>query len=419
MALLSISRMPPWALFASIVGVVFFGMFTFEFIIEEQLERLFGMDHSDESDIEHWKYTIYTTLAVALALLAPFRIVGRGEREQKALNVRYKVLFEQTADYAFVLETHSEGPPIIIDGNEAAFEKHGYSRSELIGKPITFLDRGASKKLMAKRISRLQSGKLVHFEVEHTCKDDSSFWAEVAARRVIIDTREMIYTVERDITERKQAAEETQASLVEKEILLREIHHRVKNNMQVISSMLSLQANYTIDEQAQALFKDLETHIQSMALVHEKLYGATNLREINFGEYIPDLVSSLLSQYPDSQARVSVSVEVTGVALPVDKAIPCGLVISELMSNVFKHAFPDKKKGEVKIAMWQGKDGIISLQVTDNGIGFTDALDEQAGKTFGMRMLKTLVEYQLGGSIQVDGTKGTAFTITFKGEIDG
>ena len=216
-----------------------------------------------------------------------------------------------------------------------------------------------------------------------------------------------------DITDRKKAEEKIKASLKEKEVLLQEIHHRVKNNMQVVSSLLSLQSERIKDSQYTEMFKESQNRIRSMALVHEKLYQSENLAEINVNEYITSLVHRLFRSYEVRTDRVAVTIEVEDISLGINAAVPCGLIINELVSNSLKHAFPDKRKGGIKIKLCS-VNGNVELTVADNGVGMPEDFDFRTTDSLGLDLVCTLAEYQLDGEITVDRSEGTAFTITFK-----
>lgn len=209
-----------------------------------------------------------------------------------------------------------------------------------------------------------------------------------------------------DLTDHKKA-EEAQ----KKDVLLKEIHHRVKNNMQIISSLLSLQARYITDEKYKEMFKESQNRIKSMASIHEKLYESGDLESINFREYITDMVNRLARSYDQD---IVLRIDVDDMFLGVDTAVPCGLVINELVTNALKHAFP-RKKGEVKVGLYAG-DGTIELVVADDGVGIPDNVDFRNTETLGLRLVTILAEDQLNGEIRLTRDKGTEFCITFKNE---
>lgn len=230
---------------------------------------------------------------------------------------------------------------------------------------------------------------------------------------IAIQQSELYQKAQTELAERKRADEKLQASLKEKEILLKEIHHRVKNNLQIISSLLKLQSSYIEDEQALTMFKDSQNRIRSMALIHEKLYQAKDLSKIDFSEYIHDLTHTLMRSYSAHSQAVRLNVDIRNIRLSIDTAIPCGLIINELVSNAFKHAFPSSQpEGEISIKLHSISDGKFILSVRDNGVGFPPHLDFQNTETLGLELVCTLTA-QLEGEIQLFRDQGTEFIITF------
>jgi PAS domain S-box-containing protein len=215
-----------------------------------------------------------------------------------------------------------------------------------------------------------------------------------------------------DITERKRMEEELKASLQQKEMLLREIHHRVKNNLQIISSLLGLQSDYISDPQVLALFRDSQDRIRSMALIHEKLYRSGNLARIDFTSYIGDLAAELLRSYGVDANRVSLQIVGEKVWLNVDTAVPCGLILQELVSNCLKHAFPEGRSGEITITLRDETEGKYALTVRDTGIGFPEGLDFCHTESLGLQLVIILTE-QLSGTIVRQPGEGTCFTLMF------
>ena len=218
-----------------------------------------------------------------------------------------------------------------------------------------------------------------------------------------------------DITDRVRVEEQIRASLKEKEALLKEVHHRVKNNMQIINSLLSLQGESIGDEQVLDIFKVSQNRIQSMALVHNRLYQSPNLAKVDFASYIRDLASMLFRSYK-TYGRIASSIDVPDVSLSIDNAIPCGLILNELVSNSLKHAFPEGREGEIRITL-RPLEGKFELVVSDNGVGIPEDLDIRNTKSLGFRLVTSLVN-QLDGEIELSRTEGTEFRITFKGADD-
>ncbi len=220
-----------------------------------------------------------------------------------------------------------------------------------------------------------------------------------------------------DITKRKQAEEEVKTALKEKEVLLQELYHRTKNNMNVINSMLSLQAMYAQNPQVSTVFAEMQHRIHTMALVHQMLYQSRNLVSIDLNEYVSDLVSYLMSSYHISASRIALRLAVENVTVLMDVAIPCGLILNELISNVFKHAFPQNRPGEVSILARQMAAGEIILQVADNGVGVPAGVDLKKSNSLGLTSVVAIAEHQLGGQVRFDTTAGVTCQVTFKNNL--
>ena len=212
--------------------------------------------------------------------------------------------------------------------------------------------------------------------------------------------------------ERKKVEEKLSSSLAEKEFLLKEIHHRVKNNLQIISSLLNLQAQGINDEVIKEKYTESIGRIKSMAIIHELLYRSKNLSTIKIKEYLDELVSYITNTYNvDKKITVNLQVKVQQKYIDLDKAIPCGIIINELLSNAFKYAFKGKKKGSISISLKETH-GQYNLVVSDNGSGFDNAENVQEADTLGLQLVNSLV-IQLGGTLTTKTQKGTCFNICF------
>ncbi len=210
----------------------------------------------------------------------------------------------------------------------------------------------------------------------------------------------------------KERERQIKASLKEKEVLLKEIHHRVKNNMQIISSLLRLQSRQIEDEEIVDMFTQSQNRIKSMALIHEELYQSKDLANIDFSDYIKRLTNHLFSAYRVGKDPIDFKVDVKDVYLDINKAIPCGLIISEIASNSLKHAFPDGKGGEIIVWMRSNKNGKYKLTMKDTGTGFPEGLDMHNTETLGMQLILDLVQ-QIEGTVELKKEKGTEFNIVF------
>jgi PAS domain S-box-containing protein len=215
-----------------------------------------------------------------------------------------------------------------------------------------------------------------------------------------------------DITETKEAEKKIRAALLEKEVLLKEIHHRVKNNLQVITSMLNLQAGYIEDPVLLALFRECQTRIKTIALIHEKLYQTADLAQIDFGDYTRNLTSYIASSMRLGNRRITVTVDMPEITFGVDTAVPCGLIINELVSNCFKHAFPDRDVGQIVVSLRPGIDGAYILTVSDDGVGLPKNLETKQSNSLGLVLIHALAG-QLDGRVESFNGNGTTFNLTF------
>ncbi|HMK45792.1 MAG TPA: histidine kinase dimerization/phosphoacceptor domain -containing protein, partial [Methanocella sp.] len=221
-------------------------------------------------------------------------------------------------------------------------------------------------------------------------------------------------SLQAEIKEREKAEETIKASLHEKEVLLKEIHHRVKNNLQIISSLLSLQSG--TGQGGPEAFRESQNRIKSMALIHEKLYRSENLSHVDFSEYVASLTGYLTKSYI-LRPNVALQIDIQDISLDVDTAIPCGLIINELVSNTLKYAFRDGMAGTIRVSMDRDKGGYV-LKVGDNGSGLPKGLDFRNSPSLGLQLVNTLVD-QIGGTIELEPGSGTTFVITFAGPRTG
>jgi len=366
-------------------------------------------------------------------------------------------VIENMGDGVIVLDAQSR----VVDFNPAAQRIVGRTASQAIGQPVAqvfsdwpglveqerdataargeiVLGEGEEQRTFDPRISPLYdrhrrlTGRLIvlrdvterkraeealrkaHDELEMRVQERTSQLARVnqELQAGILENARLFAAVQVELAERKRAEERVTISLQEKEVLLREIHHRVKNNLQVISSLLKLQSGYIQDAQALESLKDSQNRIRSMALIHEKLYRSENLAQINFGEYIRELAVFLFRSHKAEAQGIRLSVETDPVLLSIDTGMPCGLILNELVSNALRHAFPDGRPGEVRIKLGAGNDGQLSLTIADDGVGFPAELDFRKTGSLGLQLVNTLVD-QLNGTIAMQSQGGTEFRIVF------
>ncbi len=212
--------------------------------------------------------------------------------------------------------------------------------------------------------------------------------------------------------EARHYIDQLQAALREKEVLLKEIHHRVKNNLQIISSLFTLQLQRTENEGLRTILKESQNRVESMALIHEKLYQTKNLAQIDFGTYLQELVADLFHSYRIPHHSVSLELDVQSILLSVDTAIPCSLILNELVSNALKYAFVDGSAGKLRITLHPHENNRAQLCVQDNGVGLPEVLNFQTTKSLGLRLVRILTN-QLRGTVDLEVHPGTTFTIVF------
>jgi len=325
---------------------------------------------------------------------------------------KYRTLFEEDPDYTILIGTDG----ILLDVNNATINMAGLSRHELIGKNFSELKIIPPEdiELHLDKINRLLKDELVKpYESRLIDKEGNIRWTLI--HFIAVKEKEnisYILGIATDITVQKLAENELRSSLKEKNILLQEIHHRVKNNMQIISSLLNLQIKYVDEEEAVNVLIESQNRVQSMAMIHEKLYESENLTNINFIEYIQSLVSNLFHSYNVKNSRIKTILEIDKVNLNMETAIPCGLIISETVSNCLKYAFPNDMSGEIFISL-KSIDIGYELIIRDNGIGLPEKLEFSKLESLGLLLVNNLTE-QIDGELKINKQNPTEFKITFK-----
>ncbi|MBF0553857.1 MAG: response regulator [Nitrospirae bacterium] len=220
--------------------------------------------------------------------------------------------------------------------------------------------------------------------------------------------------LQKEIVERTNAEKHATRSLRDKEVLLREIHHRVKNNLQIVSSLLDLQTKYIKDPSTLDMFKDSQNRLKTMALLHEKLYQSDNMAEIDFAKYLTNLLDHLYRSYCIDTSCILMSTDIDKATIGLDTAVPCGLIVNELVSNSLKHAFKGQQGGRLSVSLHKLDDGQFKLTVSDTGVGLSDGIDLKNSKTLGLRLVNALVIEQLEGTLEFDTNNGTSFWIVFR-----
>ncbi len=337
-------------------------------------------------------------------------ITERRNAEEKLLSSEYlfRSLTEATTAITFIIQDD-----IIRYINSAIEELLGYEQDWVIGMHFQDMVHPASHDQIRDILTRQQDeSKPYQCELRILSQEDDERWFEITALPIEFEGKPAILGTGFDITNRILSEERLRASLQEKEILLQEMHHRVKNNMQIISSMLSLQGRYIQDERDREIFTDSQNRIHSIALVHEKLYQSEDLSCIDFAEYLQLLTKQLIDSYGVHTEQIKIAINASGITLGINTAIPCALIINEIVSNSLKYAFPGNRKGTITITFNRNTEGEYTVILSDNGRGLPKTLEFENTETLGLQLVRTLVQ-QLKGSIHLNRTRGTEYTICF------
>jgi PAS domain S-box-containing protein len=306
----------------------------------------------------------------------------------------------------------------IILFNRGAEKIFGWSAPEVLGQPLDILLPKDTARVHRQHIrefsdSGIEARRMAERgEIAGRRKDGETFPAEASISQIEAGGSKVFTVILRDITKQKAAAEKIRASLREKEVLLKEIHHRVKNNLQVISSLLSLQSRGIVDEETRKFFQESQHRVHSMALIHEQLYESGDLSRIDFASYIEQLVAYLFRSYGVSLSRVTLKTRIPELHFAVDIAVPCGLIVNELASNSLKYGFPDGRAGEIQVTFKKGPGGCVTMLFQDNGVGFPKHVSLLNTRTLGLRLVRTLAQ-QLGGQAELKNRNGAQVKIEF------
>lgn len=301
--------------------------------------------------------------------------------------------------------------------NDSVKRIFGYNRDGLVGKSIGLLyaERGEyihTAKIIRKAIREQQS--LLSFDIAYRHKNGKIFPGEAVVSFIREEGKPVrVIRVIRDISEHKMAEARLKYSLAEKDVLLQELYHRTKNNMNLISSLMSLQSIIVDDEKLVQPFKDMQSRIQAMALVHERLYKSQDLNEIDIEYYIKDLTQSLLASFNGDRKNIELIFDIEKLPAVIDTAIPCGLIINELMTNALKYAFPGGASGQICITLRTLPENRLELIFSDNGRGLPENFDLKDITSLGMKIVEILVLKQLKGEWSVSTENGTKYRMVF------
>jgi PAS domain S-box-containing protein len=324
---------------------------------------------------------------------------------------KFKAIINNSSDIIRILDKNGK----VVFDSPASERILGYPLGSLNGTdPIEFIhpdDVEVVKNNLKKVYKNPEHRTPIEFRIKKA--DDTYLPVESIAQNMFdVPSVGGIVVNTHPIKARKEMENEIKSSLREKEILLKEIHHRVKNNMQIISSLLNLQKEYVEEEEAVNVLQESQNRVKTMSLIHEKLYQSNDIAHINIAEYIENLVNDLFYSYAIKRENIKSVLDINEIKLNIETALPCGLIISELVSNTLKYAFPNDKKGELKVSLVRKGEGFL-LIIEDNGVGLPEDIDFKNTDSLGMQLVINLVE-QLEGEITLDNSNGSKFLITFK-----
>lgn len=346
----------------------------------------------------------------------------RSEMALKESEERYRLVTEMSTDYVFKVNINEDGSMTLVYVSENIVALTGrtadeISSSELWAGIIHPDDREA---FIAFQKNVMATGAPGELECRSFVKGGAIRWIQILVRPILDPGTRAVTAIigaVKDISERKKAEQRIKASLAEKETLLKEIHHRVKNNLQIITSLLGLQARYQNDDALVRQFGEAQHRIRSMALVHEKLYRSDDFARINFKSYITHLADEVMSG-SSFAAPIRIRIDIEDIHVSIDQAVPCGLIVNELLTNAIKYAFPDGSCASPEISiLFRCREGnAAELVVGDNGVGVPAGVEMGKTESLGLSLVPILAQ-QLRGTVVLDRSHGSTFTITF--DLDG
>ncbi|WP_181357565.1 PAS domain-containing sensor histidine kinase [Stenomitos frigidus] len=359
------------------------------------------------------KVPLYDNRGAVVGVLGTYEDITKRRQAEKSLRLTQFSIDRATDPMWWVKPDGS-----IYYVNDAACRDLGDNRESIIGKQVSDFSPDLTAAEWDAYWLRIKAEGSSTFETLLQAKDGSIFPIEVTANYIKLNDQEYQCSFVRNITDRKQTEDQLRSSLKEKEVLLKEVHHRVKNNLQMVYSLLNLQANAISDPNILAPFRDSQHRIKAMALLHEKLYQSESLAKIDFSDYVHNLVTDLLHSYSAKPAKISLKLEIAERELAVDVVIPCGFMINELVTNALKYAFPGDRTGEIQICFFSLANNQCLLVIADNGIGMPTSIawshtnSLPALNSLGLQLVHAFA-HQLRGTLTLDRTHGSRFELLF------
>ena len=325
--------------------------------------------------------------------------------------ISYRQLFE---DNPLPMWLYNVGTLKFVDVNNAAVSHYGYSKEEFLSMTI----KEIRPEQEIKNLIQDLAGRVLPMQ-------RSGIWKHKKKDGTIIDVEITSHSIKRkhhqdlrlvlanDVSELLEGQREIKDSLREKETLLKEIHHRVKNNLQVITSLLKLQSLHVQEPQLLYIIKETQNRIMAMSFAHQKLYQSKNFSDVDFREYLEKIVHQIIHIFATESKNVNITMNSESVKLGIETAIPCGMLVNEVITNSIKHAFPNDEKGEIKIGFKKADGDYYRLTISDNGIGMSDKINIAEAKTLGLQLIETLAK-QIDAKLELHRNNGMEYCVTFK-----
>jgi PAS domain S-box-containing protein len=390
----------------------------FDLVYDSNNLKILPLDQSAQVVLNVTIFPIRDSMGkITHAIIQHIDITERKQAEDQLRNqeATLRGVLDATQESIWLFSTDGR----VLMANETALKRYGKPGPEVIGKPLENLPKDLARSRWARMREAVQSGRPVEFEDRRGEMDfHHTFYP-------VIDGEGRVSSVvafSRDISEHKKTVESLEASLEEKVILLKEVHHRVKNNLQIVASLLGLQVGRSKSPEMIEVLKDMRNRVKSIALLHETLYRSENLGHINFADYIKGLCGQLLYSSGPVANRIRLEYQVVPINLPLEQAVPCGLIVSELVSNALKHGFPGDRAGRIQIELIPIEEKTILLSVRDEGLGLPSDFKLDTSPGLGLKLVSGLTD-QLGGILEMETApgKGADFRITFllpRGALD-
>jgi PAS domain S-box-containing protein len=350
-----------------------------------------------------------TSVSSALDNMARERRRAANEEALRESESRYRALFADTDVPRLVLDPDTGR---IVDANAAAADFYGYPLSQLTKMHIGDINTLGADAIRVK-LAKARTGEQRSFDFQHRLAGGDVRDVQVFSTSISLNGETLLLSTVFDVTESRRAAAVLRAALQERDALLKEVHHRVKNNLQVISSLLRLERERHLDTTVTSAIGEMQLRILSMALLHETLYRSNDLARVDLAAYLAELAGQVFRSSAPPSGAIKLRTNLTSVLVDIDHAVPCGLLVNEILSNCLKHGFPNGRAGTVTIDLQPAGGGAAYLlRISDTGVGLPADFESRQKTSLGVHLIRVLAR-QLKASLAIDGRDGTTFSIAF------